>query len=699
MATSSRPAAFATTRHSKEFKTNLMNNDDDIFVNDDEDEASALPPPPAPAPAQQQLDSSSSTLTSTTTSLSAISGLLQSAAAAPASVEKSLATLELQYFKAVSLYRRRNYEKCVEVCNAMLQAGHENNVQMFHTPPDEEDEDDSTSPDQLVDFKNNANGVGNINNSSNGNNVQRYGSKLQRMGAIKGRPHQRGIYGNNVATNAPASPAIARAPSSSATTAPAGSGTGAVGAAAASFSILPTWMMEGVWQLKMRALTQRIYIDDLETNDADDAVNEEVEFERIATTARPRTSIKTAFVPRPSTSTLRSSTALSRGESGTRRMLTSSMSSRPTSGIARPGTSGLSRPGSSLGGRPASRCGTASRVRATSAAAYTIGDATAPLYQASRLNPTIYAERKVLVKALFQFLYYHEADVLKAYSLCEAVIDVHKQKRGSSASLRSLASCDEWWWQQQMGRCLLALKYPRKAESFLHQSLANFPHPDTYVLLSRLYQRLDQNQKAMDLIQSAVDKHPFDVTFRIEQGRLLDVMSQSEDSMQMYRLIAKLNPINVEALACIALNYFYDNNPEMALMYYRRILSLGVHSAELYCNIGLCCLYGGQIELVLPCFQRALLTAKTSEQKADIWYNLSFVAITTGDFNLAKRCLQLCLTSDARNGAALNNLSVLAAYTGDILKSKSYLNAAKDVMPDSQEIKNNLKYMDEHYKL
>uniref|UniRef100_A0A1I8M8M6 Uncharacterized protein n=1 Tax=Musca domestica TaxID=7370 RepID=A0A1I8M8M6_MUSDO len=596
-----------------------------------------------------------------TTATSDITGLLQrtttTATAAPVSIEKSLASLELQYFKAVSLYRRRNYEKCVEVCNVMLQAGHENNVQMFNTPPDQEGEEEADGEEAANPRQSNYN--------------------------ISAEQQPPGIVSNVYHT---------------------GGGGGATSSSSSSFSVMPTWMMEGVWQLKMRALTQRIYIDDLETNDADDAVNEEVEFERIATTARPGTSIKTAFIPRPSTSTLRSATALSRGQrtagsDGARRSLSSSLGSRPTSGMARPGTSGLSRPGSSMGGRPASRCGTASRVRATSAAAFTIGDATAPLYQASRLNPTIYAERKVLVKALFQFLYYHEADVLKAYSLCEAVMEVHKQKRGSSASLRSLASCDEWWWQQQMGRCLLALKYPRKAETYLQQSLTNFQHPDTYILLARLYQRLDQLEQAMVLIQSAVDRHPFDVTFRIEQGRLLDAMSKVEDSMQMYRLIAKLNPINIEALACIALNYFYDNNPEMALMYYRRILSLGVHSCELYCNIGLCCLYGGQIELVLPCFQRALLTAKTSEQKADIWYNLSFVAITTGDFNLAKRCLQLCLTSDARNGAALNNLSVLAAYTGDILKAKSYLSAAKDVMPESEEVETNLKYMDEHYKL
>lgn len=66
---------------------------------------------------------------------------------------------------------------------------------------------------------------------------------------------------------------------------------------------------------------------------------------------------------------------------------------------------------------------------------------------------------------------------------------------------------------------------------------------------------------------------------------------------------------------------------------------------------------------------------------------------------MAKRCLQLCLTSDARNGAALNNLAVLAASTGDVLKAKSYLSAAKDVFDDSVEIENNLNYMNEHYKL
>ncbi|XP_004530410.2 tetratricopeptide repeat protein 8 [Ceratitis capitata] len=583
----------------------------------------------------------------------------------------TIAALEWQYFQAVSLFRRRKYEKCVEVCNGMLRTGHETNVQMFTSTlssSSSKSSGEKYEADAQYSWGGGGGGVGGGSNNLNIANSSRHG-----------RGHNQNLkYNNNNSTN-----------------------NSNVNGNNNKVS-MPTWMMEGVWQLKMRALTQRVYIDDLETDDAFEGENEEVELERIATAARPGTSIKTAFIPRPSTSTRRanstasSKNGLSLSEGSRTTTAQSNKSIRPKSGMVRPGTA-TSRPGSSVGHRGPSRCGTASRIRATSAAAYTVGDVTAKLYQASRLNPTIYAEREALIKALFQFLYYHESDVQKAYSLCEAVMEVHKQKR-SSGSAAAGAPVD-WWWDQQIGRCLLILRLPRKAETFLVQSLAVFPHPDTFLLLSRLYQRLNEPERALELIGMAVDRHPFNVTFRAEQGRIFDALSKPDDAVQIYRLITKLNPIHVEALASIALNHFYDGNPEMALMYYRRILSLGTHSAELYCNIALCCLYGGQIDLVLPCFQRALLLSKTAEQKADIWYNLSFVALSTGDFHLARRCLQLCLTADACSGATLNNLAVLAAHSGDLMRAKSYLQAAKEVLANSSEIDSNMEYMQAHYKL
>lgn len=56
---------------------------------------------------------------------------------------------------------------------------------------------------------------------------------------------------------------------------------------------------------------------------------------------------------------------------------------------------------------------------------------------------------------------------------------------------------------------------------------------------------------------------------------------------------------------------------------------MGVYSAEIYNNIGLCCLYSQQLDLTLACFQRALDLATEPEIKAEVWYNLSHVALVS----------------------------------------------------------------------
>jgi tetratricopeptide repeat protein 8 len=114
--------------------------------------------------------------------------------------------------------------------------------------------------------------------------------------------------------------------------------------------------------------------------------------------------------------------------------------------------------------------------------------------------------------------------------------------------------------------------------------------------------------------------------------------------------------MNTEALSCIAVHYFYNYQPEMALVYYRRILSMGLNACEIYCNIGLCCLYGGQLDLVFSCFQRALRLAINVEQKADVWYNISFIGLHIGDLDFARRSLRICISLDGGHASALNNL-------------------------------------------
>lgn len=216
------------------------------------------------------------------------------------------------------------------------------------------------------------------------------------------------------------------------------------------------------------------------------------------------------------------------------------------------------RPGSSLKTRAgtSTRSGSARNIRLGSASMFALGDPTCDLFDSSKLNPMKFANQDSVAKLLFQYLYYHEGDSRKALELCEAVVK-HKEKLTS------------WWWYTQRGRCNITLGKPRDAEQYLKLSLAQFPHPDTALLLARVYVKTDQPLAALQTLDAALEKLPNDIGILTQQGRIFELMDNLQASARMYRHIAQLEPVNVEALASIAVHHFYGNQPEMALMYYR----------------------------------------------------------------------------------------------------------------------------------
>lgn len=242
---------------------------------------------------------------------------------------------------------------------------------------------------------------------------------------------------------------------------------------------------------------------------------------------------------------------------------------------SRPGTMSQ-RPGSSLksrSGGTGTRSGSARNIRLGSASMFALGDPTSDLFQSSKLNPRKFADQDSVAKLLFQFLYYHEGDIRKALELCEAVAE-HKRNRTS------------WWWHTQRGRCHITMGKPRDAELHLKQSLAQFPHPDTALLLARVYVRIDQPLAALETLDAALEKLPNDVGILTQQGRIFELMDNLQASARMYRHIAQLEPVNVEALASIAVHHFYGNQPEMALIYYR-CLYRSIHFKTLFHYINL----------------------------------------------------------------------------------------------------------------
>ncbi|XP_039751339.1 tetratricopeptide repeat protein 8 [Pararge aegeria] len=144
----------------------------------------------------------------------------------------------------------------------------------------------------------------------------------------------------------------------------------------------------------------------------------------------------------------------------------------------------------------------------------------------------------------------------------------------------------------------------------------------------------------------------------LEQARIHEQMGNMAVAVKYYRMVATEDPSNMEAIANIAMYNFYNDQPEIALRYYRRLLATTPAGPEIYNNLGLCCLYCNQWDLTLPCFRQALYYSVNPESRANIWFNLAHVALSTGDMALARRCL-LTSVAISEHGPARRALRVL----------------------------------------
>ena len=141
---------------------------------------------------------------------------------------------------------------------------------------------------------------------------------------------------------------------------------------------------------------------------------------------------------------------------------------------------------------------------------------------------------------------------------------------------------------------------------------------------------------------------------------------------------------NIEAIACIASHHFYDDQPEVALRFYRRLVQMGVNNAELWCNLGLCCLYASQYDMTLSCFERALAMADDTNM-ADVWYNVGQMAITIGDLAFAYQAFKIALSVDNNHAESYCNLGVLELRKGNVDQARINFDAAQRLAPHAFE--------------
>lgn len=263
-----------------------------------------------------------------------------------------------------------------------------------------------------------------------------------------------------------------------------------------------------------------------------------------------------------------------------------------------------------------------------------------------------------------------------------------------------ISNANDWWWKARLAKANYQLGLLREAEKFLKAALFDpstnaavgaamlpaagarslpggavaqsstslqqgrtFANYNTSVVmqLGKVYLKMDQPLTALEMYGSALQANPVDHHVVLCCARLRDELHEPGTAYDLYNQVLHLDSSNIEAIACIGAHLFYERNqPELALRYYRRLLQMGVHTAEVWTNMGLCAFYTFQIELSLSCLTRALTLCKEDSQRADVWYNVGHVGIGMGNTAFAERAFRLAVGADSTHAEALNNLAVIA---------------------------------------
>jgi tetratricopeptide repeat protein 8 len=415
---------------------------------------------------------------------------------------------------------------------------------------------------------------------------------------------------------------------------------------------------QAAWILKARALTEMVYVDEID-----------IDQEGIAEMILDENAI--AQVPRPGTSLKLPGTSQTGGPSQAVRPV--SQSGRPITGFIRSSTQGgrpgtmeqaIKTPRTAYTARPVTSS-TGRFIRMGTASMLTSPDG--PFINLSRLNLTKYSQQPKLAKALFEYIFHHENDVKTALDLA-ALSTEHSQYK-------------DWWWKVQIGKCYFRLRMYREAEEQFKSALKQQEMVETFHYLAKVYIWLDQPMTALNVFKQGLDKFPGEVTLLCGIARIYEEMDFYSKAAEHYEKVLKQDNTHVEAIAYIGSHHFYSDQPEIALRFYRRLLQMGIYNCQLFNNLGLCCFFAQQYDMTLTSFERALSLAENEEESAEVWYNLGHIAVGIGDTNLAHQCLGLALVNNNYHAHAYNNLAVLEMRKGHVEQASALLQTASSLAP------------------
>ena len=228
------------------------------------------------------------------------------------------------------------------------------------------------------------------------------------------------------------------------------------------------------------------------------------------------------------------------------------------------------------------------------------------------------------------------------------------------------AKTEDWWWKERLGKCYYQIGMYRDSEKHLITSYQQQPTINSYYLLSQIYIKLDQPMNTISILKKAITIFPKEPTFFIALGRVYELLNDEQESFNNYKEALNIENNNIEAVACIANHYFYEDSPEISLRFFKRLMDLGVNNPELWNNIAVCLFTNSQFDLFYPCVQKALSMTDDPVILSEVWYNISQMAMMMGEKDMLYRALKISLSYDSTNAEALNNMGIIYIKKGKV---------------------------------
>ena len=270
-------------------------------------------------------------------------------------------------------------------------------------------------------------------------------------------------------------------------------------------------------------------------------------------------------------------------------------------------------------------------------------------------------EDEELAILAFEVLFYGERNVRKALELAsEAVRSNAETRKRNTWSL----------WRVNAGMACSALGLFRDAETHFKIVLSVSGNIDASRELARVFVAQDEISKALETLGSAAQVFPKD-------PRLLALIAKLRNSKGAFMDVLRLDPSSKEALSALGTLHFEENEPEIALKYFQRILELHGPSADLWNNIALAAVYSNQTDVGLPAFEQAIAASEgIDKKKSDIWFNVAGFAILEAELEFAKVALRLAITLNPTNAAAHVNLGLLFLHEENFVDARESLATA-----------------------